>query len=170
MPKLEAMNRKLENVEEERNPSDTELLDEPDLDRTPKKRKVLSKKAVSRTSSKVDIDLTEEVPTVGRKTRSSKGKKVVVEASKKAAPKGKEVEKVEVVEKKKEEEVVDDFVPMGQEFLDLIRLLPPPTSANTGASLNIRREMKAMIKQQKEEGPLKCGFYFDPFVSLYLSS
>lgn len=151
LPKLEAMNRRLDNVEEERNASDTELINEPE----PKVARI-KKKTAPRTGSKVDIDLTSDEPTTGRSTRSSNSKSLIASSSSQDVKPSTSSQKVKV------EEVVDDFVPMGQEFLDLIRLLPPPTSANTGASLNIRREMKAMIKQQKEEGPTKCGFYFDP--------
>lgn len=159
LPKLEAMNRRLDNVEEERNASDTELINEPE----PKVARI-KKKTAPRTGSKVDIDLTSDEPTTGRSTRSSNSKSLIASSSSQDVKPSTSSQKVKV------EEVVDDFVPMGQEFLDLIRLLPPPTSANTGASLNIRREMKAMIKQQKEEGPTKCGFYFDPLVfSLALS-
>lgn len=56
----------------------------------------------------------------------------------------------------------DTFVPVGREILSLVKLLPAPTNPNAGASLNIRREMKSMVKQQTEEGPSKAGFYLDP--------
>lgn len=159
LPKLEAMNRRLDNVEEDRNLSDTELINEPD----PKVVRI-KKKSASRTGSKVDIDLTADETTVVRSGRSSSSKASLLKSSSSSQ----DLANPSSSSKKVQEEMVDDFVPMGQEFLDLIRLLPPPTSANTGASLNIRREMKAMIKQQKEEGPSKCGFYFDPLVSLFL--
>lgn len=151
------MNRRLENVEEERNLSDTELINESDP--SPVKKVVTKSKGqgrtISRGGSKVDIDLTSEGEEGGNSTK--KGKEVALSSSLSSLGSA-------FASATKEKEEKGSFVPMAQEFLDLIKLLPPPTTSNTGASLNIRREMKAMINLQKEEGPIGCGFYFDPFV------
>lgn len=63
---------------------------------------------------------------------------------------------------KKKAKVEDPFVPAKEEIIKLIRLLPPPTRPNAGASVSIQREMLSMIKEQEREGPSTCGFYFDP--------
>lgn len=56
----------------------------------------------------------------------------------------------------------DPFVPADATRLKLIRLLPPPSQPNKGASMTIQREMRTMIKVQDEKGPTEAGFYFDP--------
>lgn len=59
-------------------------------------------------------------------------------------------------------QVKDAFIPAGPEIISLIRLLPPPSNPNVGASLAVQREMRAMLATQKADGPSVCGYYFDP--------
>lgn len=54
------------------------------------------------------------------------------------------------------------FTPCGPEILQMVRMLPPPKSPNRGALLSVTKELRAMVAEQEKEGPVDCGFYFDP--------
>jgi len=54
------------------------------------------------------------------------------------------------------------FTPVGPDILKLVRMLQPPKAPNRGALLSVTKEIKAMMAEQEKEGPVKCGFYFDP--------
>ncbi|KAM0753059.1 hypothetical protein T439DRAFT_323673 [Meredithblackwellia eburnea MCA 4105] len=55
----------------------------------------------------------------------------------------------------------DPFVPVGPELLKHIRVLPPPARPNAGAMRQIMAEARAMMEEQEQDGPTKCGFYLD---------
>lgn len=61
-----------------------------------------------------------------------------------------------------EEEAIDSFEPADEKRLHLLKMLPPPKNPNRVALATIQKEIKAMLKTQKQEGPTKAGFYFDP--------
>lgn len=44
---------------------------------------------------------------------------------------------------------------------DLVRTLPPPTTATPSASIGIGREVRAMMKSQQEQSPQSLGYYFE---------
>lgn len=56
----------------------------------------------------------------------------------------------------------DGFVPVGKEIISMVRMLPPPKAPNRGALLSVTKEIKLMVAEQDRDGPVKCGFYFDP--------
>lgn len=55
----------------------------------------------------------------------------------------------------------EHFEPCGPEILRLVRILPPPAHPNAGAARQIQSEMRALMKEQEKEGPVRAGFYFD---------
>ncbi|GAA5856066.1 hypothetical protein JCM9279_006494 [Rhodotorula babjevae] len=56
----------------------------------------------------------------------------------------------------------DTFEPADAARLALIKQIPPPTKPSRGAMSMIQKEMRAMLKAQKDLGPTKAGYYFDP--------
>ncbi|GAA5925491.1 uncharacterized protein JCM15063_005038 [Sporobolomyces koalae] len=60
---------------------------------------------------------------------------------------------------KKEPEL---FVPCDDTRLGFVKLLPPPPNPSRTAMITIGKELRAMLEQQKQEGPVQAGFYFDP--------
>lgn len=132
LPKLQAMEQRLEGAEEDNNASDDEVFKKPVVAPPSSRKRPLAASASLRSVEE-------------ESTFKSRGKGVPPAKS------------------------VDPFVPAGPKVLSLIRLLPPPSKPNPGASINIQREVRAMLKEQEQEGPSACGFYFDPVRSTPLT-
>jgi ubiquitin-conjugating enzyme E2 Q len=71
---------------------------------------------------------------------------------------------------KSKQKKVEAFVPCDDERLSLVKLLPPPKAPSRSAAIALQREMKQMIEQQKKEGAIEAGFYFDPVSCTLYSS
>ncbi|GAA5978067.1 hypothetical protein JCM5350_007386 [Sporobolomyces pararoseus] len=63
---------------------------------------------------------------------------------------------------KPKQKKIETFVPCDDQRLSLVKLLPPPKTPNKSAAIAIQRELKQMMDQQKKEGAIEAGFYFDP--------
>ncbi|GAA5944159.1 hypothetical protein JCM3775_001084 [Rhodotorula graminis] len=77
----------------------------------------------------------------------------------KSAAKGKERA---VVAPPAPKEEPDTFEPADAARLALVKQIPPPSKPSRGAMAMIQKEMRAMLKAQKDLGPTSAGFFFDP--------
>ena len=132
LPKLKELNKKLAWEEDPLNESDVELLEDP-----PAKPAPAAPSAVRPLKSKRSLGVSSSLASVGE---TGKGK----------------------VAKGSKAEEKHSFEPVGQNILSMVRMLPPPKVPNRGALLSVTKEIKAMVAEQEREGPVKCGFYFDP--------
>ncbi len=132
VPKLEELNKKLAWEEDPLNDSDGELLKDP-----PPKPTSAGPSAVKPLRSKRSLGVSSSLASVG------------------GAIKGK-------LAKTNQADEHEPFEPVGKEILSMVRMLPPPKAPNRGALLSVSKEIKAMVAEQDGEGPVKCGFYFDP--------
>ncbi|SGY22977.1 BQ5605_C019g08878 [Microbotryum silenes-dioicae] len=138
MPKLEAISRRIDGDVEELNLSDVELLREP--------------------SSVVEVSTTSQPRSSRAATRKASAAQV------KASPRKTSITDATaaVTTSTSADPEVDPFEPADNDRLALVRLLPPPKNPSRSAMSTIQKEMKAMLKVQKEKGPTAAGFYFDP--------
>ncbi|SCV71838.1 BQ2448_4532 [Microbotryum intermedium] len=143
MPKLEAISRRIEGKVEELNLSDVELLREPssvvEVSTTSQPR---SSRAATRKASATQVKTGN--PHKGKESTNTTDAAAPTTTSTSAKPDD------------------DPFEPADDARLELVRLLPSPKNPSRAAMSTIQKEMKAMLKVQKEKGPTAAGFYFDP--------
>lgn len=142
--KLQQLEDSLQDTPEELNASDSELLKEPSLvlESGSSSQGAGAKGGVRNKLKRAMSGVSSGARSPAKGTSSSKGK-------------GKE----RAVSPAPPEP--DTFEPADAERLALVRRIPPPTKPSRGALSMITKEVKAMLKAQKELGPTKAGFYLD---------
>lgn len=144
VPKLEELNKKLAWEEDPLNNSDDELLKDPPAKST------TTPSAIKPLRTKRSLGPSSSIASAGDAAtrRGTRGAKPSPDVDGQAG--GTKADEHE------------PFEPVGQSILSMVRMLPPPKAPNRGALLSITKEIKVMVDEQEKEGPVKCGYYFDP--------
>jgi len=154
--KLTRLEASLTDTAEELNASDSELLEEPPV----VGGSGASSQSASGGKGALRTKLRRGTSSLGGSGVMSPTKGGAVKGKSKAAVKGKERAAAPPPAAPKEEP--DTFEPTDAARLALIKQIPPPSKPSRGAMSMIQKEMRAMLKTQKDLGPTKAGFYFDP--------